>query len=63
MSLFKIPCILVAMVGLQITVTPPHPPPPPDEKAASTRLEIIMKQRSGPFAVGVCTVVFILLLN
>ncbi|KAF9461328.1 hypothetical protein BDZ94DRAFT_1168008 [Collybia nuda] len=40
------------MVGLQITCTPPHPPPSPDEKAASTRLEVIMKQRSGPFAVG-----------
>jgi len=48
MSLAKIPCILVAMVGLQITVTPPHPPPSPDEKALSTALEIILKQRSGP---------------
>lgn len=49
--LIKIPCILVAMVGLQIAVTPPHPPPSSDERAPSTRLEVIVKQRTGPFLV------------
>ncbi|KAJ6557198.1 hypothetical protein B0H10DRAFT_2446173 [Mycena sp. CBHHK59/15] len=28
MSWMKIPCILYAMLGLQIAITPPHPPPP-----------------------------------
>ncbi|KAF9449179.1 hypothetical protein P691DRAFT_812871, partial [Macrolepiota fuliginosa MF-IS2] len=45
--LIKIPCILVAMVGLHITVTPPHPPPTEEEKAASTGLEVVIKRRSG----------------
>lgn len=39
------------MVGLQIAVTPPHPPPSSDERAPSTRLEVIVKQRTGPFLV------------
>lgn len=51
LPLVKIPCILVAMVGLQIAITPPHPPPSEEEKAASTRLEVVLKQRSGPLVV------------
>lgn len=54
LPLVKVPCILVAMVGLQIAVTPPHPPPAEEEKAASTKLEVILKQRSGPLVVKVC---------
>jgi len=42
------------MVGLQIAVTPPHPPPNSDEGAPSTRLEVIVKQRTGPLLVKVC---------
>ncbi|KAL0575501.1 hypothetical protein V5O48_006456 [Marasmius crinis-equi] len=36
------------MVGLEITVTPPHPPPLKDEEAPSTSWEILVKQRCGP---------------
>jgi len=51
MSLLKIPCILIAMVGLQITTTAPHPPALPEETLVSTRMEGIIKWRSGPAAV------------
>lgn len=53
LPLVKVPCILVAMVGLQVAVTPPHPPPKEDEKAASTKLEVALKQRSAPLMVKV----------
>lgn len=51
--LIKIPCILIAMVGLYMTATPPHPPPSVDEKAPSTRLEVILQRRSGPLLIKV----------
>ncbi|KAF8629241.1 hypothetical protein AX17_005820 [Amanita inopinata Kibby_2008] len=50
-QLVKIPCIMVAMVGLQIATTPPHPPPSETEAAKSTRLEVVLKQRVGQTAV------------
>ncbi|KIM45398.1 hypothetical protein M413DRAFT_65928 [Hebeloma cylindrosporum] len=37
------------MIGLQMGTTPPYPPPNPEENAASTSLEIILKQRSVAF--------------
>ncbi|KAF7361962.1 Protein-S-isoprenylcysteine O-methyltransferase [Mycena venus] len=55
MSLMKIPCILYAMLGFQIAVTPPHPPPPPDEQLASTFFEVLLRQRSGPVVIKVDT--------
>ncbi|KAF8919974.1 hypothetical protein CPB85DRAFT_1429446 [Mucidula mucida] len=48
MSWFKLPFIALAMAGLQVTVTPPHPPPSHDEEAPSTSFEVVMKQRLGP---------------
>ncbi|KAJ7925197.1 hypothetical protein B0H13DRAFT_1975453 [Mycena leptocephala] len=51
MSWMKIPCILYAMLGFQIAVTPPHPPPPLGEQLASTPLEAVLRQRSGPVVV------------
>ncbi|PBK73812.1 hypothetical protein ARMSODRAFT_931083 [Armillaria solidipes] len=41
------------MLGLQISVTPPHPPPDSSEKAPSTCLEVIVKQRLGPLLVKI----------
>ncbi|KAF8813932.1 hypothetical protein BYT27DRAFT_7083451 [Phlegmacium glaucopus] len=35
------------MVGLHVTATPPQPPPNVNEKVPSTRLEVILQQRSG----------------
>lgn len=52
--LFRVPCILLAMIGLNMTVTPPYPPPDPEETVPSIRLECILKQRLGPLAVKVC---------
>lgn len=54
--LVKVPCILVAMVGLQVAITPPHPPPTNDEKAESTKMEAALKQRSAPILVKVRSV-------
>lgn len=51
--LFRLPCILVAMVGLNTTATPPHPPPRAEEIAPSTTLEVLIKQRIGPLIVKV----------
>ena len=48
-SLVRIPFIALAMVGVQMGTTPPHPPPNPEENAPSTSLEIVLKQRSGAF--------------
>jgi len=48
--LFRLPCILIAMVGLNTTVTPPHPPPRAEETVPST-LEALLKQRVGPVIV------------
>ncbi|KAJ7703309.1 hypothetical protein B0H17DRAFT_922837 [Mycena rosella] len=39
------------MLGLHIVVTPPHPPPPLGEQLASTALETVLRQRSGPVVV------------
>lgn len=46
--LIRIPCILVATVGLHVAITPPNPPPREEEKAASTKLESFFGFRSGP---------------
>ncbi|KAE9401561.1 hypothetical protein BT96DRAFT_817728 [Gymnopus androsaceus JB14] len=48
LPLTKIPCILLATIGLQITATPPHPPPAKSEEAPSTSWEVVVKQRGGP---------------
>ncbi|KAG7446398.1 uncharacterized protein BT62DRAFT_116091 [Guyanagaster necrorhizus] len=53
MSCAKIPFIFLATLGLQITVTPPHPPPSSSEKAPSTGLEFIVQQRLGPLLVKI----------
>ncbi|CAK5281458.1 unnamed protein product [Mycena citricolor] len=53
MAWIKIPCILYAMAGFQIAVTPPHPPPPEAEQISWALVEILLKQRSGPFLVKV----------
>ncbi|KAJ7647430.1 hypothetical protein FB45DRAFT_893417 [Roridomyces roridus] len=50
MSWVKIPCILNAMISLQIAVTPPHPPPPICEQL-STPFEAVLRQRWGPVVV------------
>ncbi|KAJ7078941.1 hypothetical protein B0H15DRAFT_924746 [Mycena belliarum] len=39
------------MLGLQIAITPPHPPPRLEEQLASTALEVLLRQRSGPLLV------------
>jgi hypothetical protein len=52
--LLRVPCILVAMIGLNTTVTPPHPPPKAEETAPSVNLESLLKQRLGPLTVKVC---------
>ncbi|KAJ7733780.1 hypothetical protein DFH07DRAFT_870956 [Mycena maculata] len=39
------------MVGFQIAVTPPNPPPPLGEQLATTRFEVVLRQRSGPVLV------------
>ncbi|KAJ3794733.1 hypothetical protein GGU11DRAFT_281114 [Lentinula aff. detonsa] len=46
--LTKIPCILLATIGLHITATPPHPPPAKNELAPSTSWEFVVKYRGGP---------------
>lgn len=51
LPLTKIPCILLATIGLQITVTPPHPPPAKSEEAPSTTWEVVLKQRGGPVVI------------
>ncbi|KAJ8077111.1 hypothetical protein PM082_001539 [Marasmius tenuissimus] len=48
MSLLRIPCVILATMGLEITATPPQPPPLKNEEAPSTDWEIILKQRCGP---------------
>ena len=53
--LFRVPCILVAMVGLNTTVTPPHPPPDLEEVVPSINLESVLKQRFAPLMVKVCS--------
>ena len=52
-SLIKIPCILVAMVGIHTATTPPQPPPSVNETAPSTKLEVLIKPRWGPVIVKV----------
>lgn len=42
LPLVRIPCILVATVGLHVSVTPPTPPPTEGERAASTSLEALL---------------------
>ncbi|KAF8210118.1 hypothetical protein K438DRAFT_1710692 [Mycena galopus ATCC 62051] len=61
MSLIKIPCILYAILGFHLAVTPPHPPPPPEQLAStSTFFEVLLRQRSGPVVVKcLCWVVAI----
>lgn len=51
LPLTKIPCILLATIGLQITATPPHPPPAKSEEAPSTSWEVVVKQRGGPVVI------------
>ncbi|KAG7098888.1 hypothetical protein E1B28_000788 [Marasmius oreades] len=41
------------MVGLDITITPPHPPPLKDEEAPSTSWEVLVKLRCGPTLVKI----------
>jgi len=53
MALFKVPCILIAMVGLHTAATSPQPPPSIDDKEIKNTMEGFMKQRSGPFIVKV----------
>jgi hypothetical protein len=53
LPIIKAPCVLVAMVGLHVVVTPPEPPPTEDETAKSTMLEFLLKQRLVPFFVKV----------
>ncbi|KAJ7497189.1 hypothetical protein FB451DRAFT_1018438 [Mycena latifolia] len=49
------------MLGFQIAVTPPHPPPPLGEQLASTALEAVLRQRSGPVVVKcLCWVIALL---
>ena len=52
--LFRVPCILVAMVGFTKTLTPPEPPITATEAAPSTVLEVILKHRVSPFMIRVC---------
>jgi len=40
--LVKIPCILIATVGLHVSTTPPAPPPTEGERVASTTLEALL---------------------
>jgi hypothetical protein len=50
----KVPFILAAMCGLQITATPPQPPPSPEEEGNfSTRLEVLLRKRSGTLVIKV----------
>lgn len=54
MSLLKIPCMLIAMIGLHITATAPQPPARPEDTLLLTnRMERFMKLRFGPLAVKV----------
>lgn len=53
--LFRVPCILVAMVGFTKTLTPPEPPITAAESAPSTIVEVILKHRAAPFTIRVCT--------
>ncbi|KAF8197902.1 hypothetical protein BJ912DRAFT_845720 [Pholiota molesta] len=39
------------MLGFHVAATPPHPPPSLSESVPSTRLEILLKQRSGQYIV------------
>ncbi|KAG6868919.1 hypothetical protein C0993_007693 [Termitomyces sp. T159_Od127] len=39
------------MIGLQITTTAPHPPALPEEMLSTSKMEILVKQRSGPIIV------------
>ncbi|GAW01792.1 ICMT-domain-containing protein [Lentinula edodes] len=48
LALTKVPCILLATMGLHVTATPPHPPPAKSDQAPSTNWEIIVKQRGVP---------------
>ncbi|KAJ6586812.1 hypothetical protein DFH09DRAFT_1141604 [Mycena vulgaris] len=58
MSWVKIPCILYAMLGLHLAVTPPTPAPPLGEQLAPTPLETVLRQRSGPVVVkSLCWVI------
>ncbi|KAF5389480.1 hypothetical protein D9757_004304 [Collybiopsis confluens] len=49
--LVKIIGILLATIGLQISVTPPHPPPGKSDEAPSTSWEVVVKQRAGPVVI------------
>jgi hypothetical protein len=52
--LFRLPCILVAMIGFNKTLTPPQPPITDEETAPSTTLEVILKHRAAPSTIKVC---------
>jgi len=55
LPLVRIPCILVATVGLHVTATPPTPPPTEGERAASTMLEAFLGHTFLPSVLkGVC---------
>jgi hypothetical protein len=63
-QLVKLPCILVAIVGLQVATTPPYPPPSRSESVESTPLEFIIKQRTGQTTIKVsCFDIFLLQFN
>ncbi|ESK92977.1 hypothetical protein Moror_8980 [Moniliophthora roreri MCA 2997] len=55
MSIWRIPCLALAMIGMQVTMTPPHPPPLKGEEAPSTSWEFLVKQRCCPvFVKSMC---------
>ncbi|KAG5716741.1 hypothetical protein E4T56_gene16188 [Termitomyces sp. T112] len=39
------------MIGLQVTTTAPHPPALPEEMLSTSKMELLVKQRSGPIIV------------
>lgn len=53
LALTKVPCILLATMGLHVTATPPHPPPAKSDQAPSTNWEVIVKQRGVPATIKV----------
>lgn len=55
-SLIKIPCILVATVGLHVSTTPPAPPPTEGERVASTTLEALLGLPLAPLILKVYVV-------
>lgn len=52
-SLVKIPCILIATVGLHVSTTPPAPPPTEGERVVSTTLEALLGLPLAPLVLKV----------